>query len=298
MTREAVNSRNFRAIEIIAESYPRVVAEAIQIEPGFADLILESSSLVFQIKDFFSPQDRELLLKKVIPKLLWQAERIFCAIDRSKYPLQISYHPSYPWNLESSISSFLNSGDPHFTYKHVVCTLRKNRKKSIVLLIDKSHSVLIYLNLIILTSILFSLIHNIDDIAIIGFDSRPEIMKGFVDLQVTTQDVVNRLINVRSGGKTDIYSALKLVEKEFSTRITPKKTLVMISDLLPTSGLDFIPSLERIKDVRIILTPRRQTLQLTAPILGKIRKFKNVKVFPMVSEERFIPTMLKRVLYD
>jgi uncharacterized protein with von Willebrand factor type A (vWA) domain len=179
-----------------------------------------------------------------------------------------------------------------------VCTLRKNRKKSIVLLIDKSHSVLIYLNLIILTSILFSLIHNIDDIAIIGFDSRPEIMKGFVDLQVTTQDVVNRLINVRSGGKTDIYSALKLVEKEFSTRITPKKTLVMISDLLPTSGLDFIPSLERIKDVRIILTPRRQTLQLTAPILGKIRKFKNVKVFPMVSEERFIPTMLKRVLYD
>ncbi|MHA2327592.1 MAG: VWA domain-containing protein, partial [Candidatus Hodarchaeales archaeon] len=212
--------------------------------------------------------------------------------------LQISYHPSYPWNLESSISSFLNSGDPHFTYKHVVCTLRKNRKKSIVLLIDKSHSVLIYLNLIILTSILFSLIHNIDDIAIIGFDSRPEIMKGFVDLQVTTQDVVNRLINVRSGGKTDIYSALKLVEKEFSTRITPKKTLVMISDLLPTSGLDFIPSLERIKDVRIILTPRRQTLQLTAPILGKIRKFKNVKVFPMVSEERFIPTMLKRVLYD
>ncbi|UCE15103.1 MAG: VWA domain-containing protein [Candidatus Heimdallarchaeota archaeon] len=287
-----------RAIEILAEKYPRSVVEALQIEFNSTEFILESSSLIFQIKEFFSPEEKQIFLRRLIPKLYRQAERIFHSINRSKYPVKISYDPGLPWHLEKTIANFILSGDVFFTYKHVVCSKRKEKQKTVVLLIDKSHSVLIHLKLIILTSILFSLSLNIKDIAIIGFDTHPEVLKGFNESEITTQQITHRLINITSGGKTDIYSALQTVKKEFSYKITPKKTLVMISDLLATSGMDYLPILKQMQDVRIILTPRRQTLQLTAPIIGQLRRLPNVKLYFMPLHERSIPLMLERVLFD
>jgi hypothetical protein len=262
------------------------------------NLILESNSLFFQIKDYFSSEEKQLLLRKLIPKLLKHAERIFQSIDRSKYPTKIPYTPGLLWHLESTIANFILSGDTHFTYKHVICEKRQEKQRCIILMFDKSHSVLAYLKLIILTSILFNLSLNSRDIALIGFDTQPEVIKGFFDSQITTQDITTRLVNIRSGGKTNIFSALQAVKKEFSHQIGYKKTLVIISDLLATSGMDFLPILKRMEDVRIILTPKRRTLQLTTPILGKLHKLPNIKLYLMTPDERSIPGLLERVLYD
>ncbi len=145
---------------------------------------------------------------------------------------------------------------------------------------------------------MFSYVMNLKDFAIIGFDTHPEVIKGFNESNITNRDVIDRLISIRSGGKTNIYSALQTVNKEFSHQIKPKKTLVLISDLLATSGSDFLPVLKRMDDVRIILTPRRQTLQLTAPIINQLRKLPNIKLHFMKPDERSIPTLLEKVLYD
>jgi hypothetical protein len=262
------------------------------------NLILESNSLFFQIKDFFTPEEKQLLLRKLIPKLFRHAERIYQSINRSKYPSKTPYTPGASWNLENTIVNFLLSGDTQFTYKHVICEKRQEKQRCIILLFDKSHSVLTYLKLIILTSILFGLSLNTRDIAIIGFDSHPEVIKGFFESQITTQDITTRLVNIRSGGKTNIFSALQAVKKEFSNQIGYKKTLVIISDLLATSGMDFLPVLTQMEDVRIILTPRRRTLQLTTPILGKLYKLPNIKLYLMTTDERSIPGLLEKVLYD
>ncbi|UCG03948.1 MAG: VWA domain-containing protein [Candidatus Heimdallarchaeota archaeon] len=295
---QAIETHNLRAVEIIAENFPRTIVDVLQTESDMANIILESSSLFFQIKDFFTPEEKQLLLKKIVPKLFRHAERIFQAIDRSKYPVKIPYTPGISWHLEDTIANFLLSGDFNFTYKHVVCTKRQRKQKCIVLLIDKSHSVISSLKLIILTSILFSLSMNAKDIALIGFDTQPEVIKGFIESQITTQDIITRLVNIRSGGKTNIFSALHAVKKEFSHQIGYKKTLVIISDLLATSGMDFLPVLKQMEDVRIILTPRRRTLQLTAPILGKLQKLHNIKLYLMTTDERSIPGLLEKVLYD
>ncbi len=296
--KQAIETQNLRAVEILAENYPRTVVEVFQIDIDMVNIILESSSLFFQLKDFFTPEEKQLLLKKLIPKLFRHAERIFQAIDRSKYPMKIPYTPGLSWHLENTIANFLLSGDTDFTYKHVICYKRQGKQRCIVLLIDKSHSVISYLKLIILTSILFSLSLNAKDIALIVFDTQPEVIKGFIESHITSQDIITRLVNIRSGGKTNIFSALHAVRKEFSHQIGYKKTLVIISDLLATSGMDFLPILKKMEDVRIILTPRRRTLQLTAPILGKLQKLPNIKLYLMTTDERSIPGLLEKVLYD
>jgi hypothetical protein len=276
LTQQAIKTKNLRAIEVIAEHYPRIVSEVLQSDSTYFDLILESSSLIFHIKEFFAPEERKLLLRKVIPKLLGQAEKIY----------------------KKTIANFLLSGDSNLTYKHVICIKRKKRRKCIVLLIDKSHSVLNYLRLIILTSILFSLSLDIKDIALIGFDNQPDVLKRFNDFHTSTYNLVNQLVNIRSGGKTDIYSALESAEKELNQQICPRKVVIIISDLLATSGKDFLPFLTRLEDVRIILTPRRQTIQLTKPIVGHLRRLSNVRLYYMSPDERSIPDILERVLFD
>ncbi|MFX1248756.1 MAG: VWA domain-containing protein [Promethearchaeota archaeon] len=293
-----MDTQNLRAIEILAGLYPKAVTESLQMDFTHAEFILESNSLFFQIKEHLSYEEKQLLLQKLVPRLYRHAERIYNAIDRSKYPKKIPYSPGNSWDVESTILNFLLSGDSNFTYQHVVCNKREGKLQSIMLLIDKSHSVLIYLKLIILSAILFSLSLNIKDIALIGFDSHPEFIKRFRDSKMTTLNIIRELVNIRSGGKTNISSALQAAQKEFSHQIGYKKTLVIISDLLATSGIDFLPILKRMEDVRIILTPKRQTLQLTAPILGKLRKMANVKLYLMAIDERSIPEMLEKVLYD
>ncbi|MFX0150444.1 MAG: VWA domain-containing protein [Candidatus Hodarchaeota archaeon] len=298
LTQQAIQSKNLRVIEVLAELYPRVVTEVLQSESTNFDLILESNSLIFQIKDFFATEEKKLLLRKIIPKLLGHAEKIYKTIDRSKYPETILYLPGRPWHLEKTIVNFLLSGDSNLTYKHVICIKRKKRRKSIVLLIDKSHSVLNYLRLIILTSVLFTLSLDIKDIALIGFDNQPDVLKGFNDFNTSKYDLVNQLVYIKSGGKTDIFSALESAEKELNRQICPKKIVVLISDLLATSGKDFLPFFTRLEDVRIILTPRRQAIQLTKPILGYLRRLSNVRLYYMSPDERSIPKILERVLYD
>jgi len=298
LTHEAIHLRSLKAIELLADSFPHTVTEVLQFYPNELDIILESSSLVFQLKEFFSPQERDTLLKRILPRLVRQGERIFKSIDRSKYPEIIPYLPGMPWNIGRSIFNFLISGDQDFTYNHVICVKKRKKQHRVVLLIDKSHSVLNYLRLIIITSILFSLSLDVKDISLIGFDSKPEIIKGFKDKQMSSSEIIQKLLNLKSGGKTDISAALHTVQNEFKRQITTRKSLVMISDLLATSGEDFIPILKEISDVRIILTPRRQTLQLTKPLIGQLRKLPNIRVYSMTTEEQTIPKLLERVLYD
>lgn len=298
LAKTALKERNLRAIEVLAESYPRSVTEVLQHNIDYLDLILESSTLIFHIKDFLSPEERKYVLKQTLPKLLRHAKKIYNLIDRSKYPTHIPYSPGLEWDLERTIMNYLLSGDSNFTYDHVVCHQRKSKEKNVVLLIDTSHSVLIHLKLIILTSILFTMTMNLKDFSIISFDTQPNIIKAFSNTQIPSDDIIKQLLDIHSGGKTNIFEALFKATTEFSSRISRKKTLIMISDLLATSGSDFLPLLRKMHDVRIIVTPRRQTLQLTAPLLGKLRRLPNIRLYPMPLDERRIPLMLEQVLFD
>ncbi|MHA1972051.1 MAG: vWA domain-containing protein, partial [Candidatus Hodarchaeales archaeon] len=230
LTHEAMKRKDIFIIELLAETHPKVVTEILEIDHSGLDLILESSSLIFQIKDYLTSEDRELLLKKIVPKLMEQAERIYNLINRSRFPNWISYSPGSQWDVEKTIENFLVSGDSNFTYKHVICLDQKEKIKNIILVIDKSHSVLVYLKLIILTSILFCMSIKFDDIAIVTFDTESELLKTFSNSTLTLDNLIHKISNLSSGGKTNIYSALELAEKELSRRISKKKTLVLISD--------------------------------------------------------------------
>ena len=296
-TEEALKSRNLHAVEILAESYPHIVADVLQMEKFNSNLVLESSSLIFQIKDHLDPSIRRKLMQTLIPRMIRHSESLFHAIDRSKYPIRLNYTPGRRWNIEKTIMRFLASGDSAFNYSHVVCEERKERKAAVFLLIDKSHSVIQHLRFIIISAIIFSLALEKKDMGIISFDTHPLTIKSMKDRRITSNQIVKKLIGLSSGGKTDIYSALVKAREELSTVIVRKKTLVLISDLLATSGRDFLPILRNFDDVRIIVTPRRQTLQLTKPLLGHLRRMNNVKLFLLPENERYILKMLEKVLY-
>jgi len=229
--------------------------------------------------------------------MIRHSESFFHSIDRSKYPLKFPYSPGKSWNIQKTLTNFLTSGDATFRYSHVVCEERKERKSAIILLIDKSHSVIQHLKFIIIAAIIFSLALEKKYMGIVGFDTQPIIIKSMKDKRTSRSEIVKKLINLSSGGKTDIHSALLRAQKELSTIITKKKTLILISDLLATSGRDFLPILRKFDDVRIIVTPRRQTLQLTKPLLGHLRRMNNVKLFLLPENERLIFRMLEKILY-
>jgi hypothetical protein len=285
-------------VEILAESYPHTVADIVQSENFDSSIVLESSSLIFQIKDHLDPSIEKKMMHVLIPRIIKQSESLFHSIDRSQYPQQSQYVPGKKWNIEKTIENFLNSGENIFNYSHVICEERKARKSSIFLLIDKSHSVIQYLKFIILSSIVFSLALEKHDMGIVSFDTQPTIIKHINDKGISRSQIVKKLIQLSSGGKTDIHSALKNAREELSTVISTKKTVILISDLLATSGMDFLPILRTFNDVRIIITPRRQTLQLTKPLLGHLRRMKNVRLFLLPDNERLILKMLEKVLYD
>ncbi|MHA1975593.1 MAG: vWA domain-containing protein [Candidatus Hodarchaeales archaeon] len=296
-TEKALKSRNLDAVEILAESFPHVVADVLQMNHFDTNLVLGSSSLIFQIKDHLEPSIEKKLMQKLIPRMIRHSESFFHSIDRSRFPIRSQYIPGKRWNVEKTVMRFLTSGEASFNYSHVVCEERKERKAAVFLLIDKSHSVIQHLKFIIISAIIFSLALEKKDIGIISFDTQPLVIKSMKDRQSTSSEIVKKLIGLSSGGKTDIYSALVKARKELSTVITRKKTLVLISDLLATSGKDFLPILRNFDDVRIIITPRRQTLQLTKPLLGHLRRMNNVKLFLLPENERFILKMLEKVLY-
>ncbi|MFW9854183.1 MAG: VWA domain-containing protein [Candidatus Thorarchaeota archaeon] len=293
-----MKQRNIRAIEVLAATYPRVIANLLPIDPDHLDLILESSSLVFQLRPYFSQEEKQILLRKLIPALYRQARRIFKEIYRNKYPETSPYDPGRPWNVEKTLENYLQSGDPFFTYQHVLSIRRLRSHYPVVLLVDKSHSVLQYLRLIILTSILLSLSIDIKNLAIIGFDALPDILKGFRDSWMTPTEIIQRLIELPSGGKTNIFLAVQAAMKEFETQISSHRTVILMSDLLATSGKDFIPLLAKFRDVRIIITPRRHLYQLTKPILGQLRRLENIRLYYMPVEAQKIPKMLEKLLFS
>ncbi|MFW9780106.1 MAG: VWA domain-containing protein [Candidatus Heimdallarchaeota archaeon] len=293
-----MKQRNIPAIEVLSEVYPRTLVNLLPLDTDHLDLILESSSLVFQLRPYYSYEERQVLLRKLIPRLYRQAMRIFKEIDRNRYPETSPYSPGRPWNVEKTLENYLQSGDLYFTYKHVVSIRRLRRHYPVVLLIDKSHSVLQHLRLIILTSILFSLSTDLNNLAIIGFDSLPDILKGFRDSWMTPTEMIRRLIELASGGKTNIFLAVQAAMKELETQISSHKTLILMSDLLATSGKNFIPLLAKVKDVRIIITPRKHLFQLTKPIIGQLRRFGNIRLYYMPVEAQEIPLMLEKVLFS
>lgn len=296
-TQLALKKQNIRAIEILAEDFPHMVADIIQTDLSNSNLILESTNLVFQLKDHFDENFKEIILQKLIPKLTHYSETLFQRIKRNKYPDSRPYIPGRKWNIEKSIEKYLASGESRFSYNHVVCEEKFENQPSILLLIDKSHSVIQYLHWIIITSIIFSLSLKNKKLGIFCFDTLPISLKG-IDDQIKDRNVlVQKLVKISSGGKTDIFAVLDKAISELGKQRSSKKIVVMISDLLPTSGGDFLPLLRRIEDVRIIVTPRRQTLQLTKPLLGHLRRMTNVKLFLMPQNERLIPNMLEKVLY-
>ncbi|MHA1329907.1 MAG: hypothetical protein ACTSR2_02410, partial [Candidatus Hodarchaeales archaeon] len=115
-TREAIKRKDIFVIELIAETHPKIVTEILEIDQSGLDLILESSSLIFQIKDYLKAEDRDLLLKKIVPKLMKHAERIYNLINRSRFPQKVPYSPGAQWDVEKTIENFLLSGDRNFTY--------------------------------------------------------------------------------------------------------------------------------------------------------------------------------------
>ena len=297
-TQLALKTGNLKAIEILAEEFPHTVADIIQVDFSHLNLILESTNLVFQLKDHFDEKFEKHLLQKLIPKLIKHSKELFQRIKRSKYPDSKPYVPGRRWNVYKSLEKYLASGDSYFSYNHVVCEEKFDNQPSILLLIDKSHSVIQHLHWIIITSIIFSLSLKNNKLGIICFDTTPINLKSINEEIKDENELVQKLVKISSGGKTDIFAVLTKAISEMNKQRSTKKIIVMISDLLPTSGNDFLPLLRRFEDVRIIVTPKRQTLQLTKPLLGHLRRMTNVKLFLMPQNERLIPKMLEKVLYN
>lgn len=295
---EANRKKNLPVVQIIAEAYPRIISEAINTNFLDPEFITGSETLFFQVSHGLSKEDRKKILRKILPQIYRKMRRIEKLIQRTHYPKIIPYKPTNQWDIEKTLEKFLQSERKYLRYEDIVVITKKSDKKDVILLLDKSHSVLQYLKFIVYTSILLARNYLDHNYSIILFDIEPKTIKKINQQNYSIDRVIQELIDLDSGGKTNISKALKAAEKEFSQNYAREKILYIISDLLPTAGdYDFLHLFNKFSDIRIILTPERRTVQLIKPILSQISLMKNIKLSQIPTEEDSISKMLSQIMF-
>ncbi|MFX1513545.1 MAG: hypothetical protein ACFFCQ_13250 [Promethearchaeota archaeon] len=292
---------NINTLGEIAAQYPIVAANALNRLTQFdEDLVRDPISLgklFFRTRRYLSEEMKRLFLARLMPKLLEKAFEIHEKGLRTRTIRYVSYVPGKEWLIEQTIDNILRRGEQIPTYESIVCVERKESTRTIVLMIDKSHSVFQFMHQIILTAISLTFGVRRENYGVIIFDSIPLILKGVPEIQEANQ-ILDVLLGIDSGGRTDLAAALEVGIKQLenSPRIE-KKIGILISDLEPTAGKNPIPIAEKFSDLRIISVPPTHVLNQFYPLKKEFKALNNVQFYDLDKNTNIVD-LVSKIIYD
>ena len=150
-----------------------------------------------------------------------------------------------------TIEKMLSNGKLTPDYDSIVVKEPSKRKRSIVICIDRSLSVLQLIHQIVLMASVLSLSVKKDHFSIIEFDSQAHLLKE-MSKGTHPEELVEMILDIESGGKTNLEEALQLAYKQLRFSTSREKIVYLISDLERTIGKNPLPVIHRISDLRII----------------------------------------------
>ena len=256
LAERAAKESNLEGLRLIATNYPMIAAKILnKIE--LTDQMLDNLTgedliqLYSRTKKHLSYNIRKKLLEKLIPFITEKAKTIFRRGISSSVSRYVNYQPGDSWEIEMTFEKMLSSGKLNPDYDSIVVKEPSKRKKSIVICIDKSLSVLQLIHQIVLMASVLSLSVKRDNFAIIEFDSEAQLLKP-MSKRIPPEELVELILNVESGGKTDLDKALQLATKQLKDSSSREKIIYIISDLERTIGKNPLPIIQRIPDLRIV----------------------------------------------
>lgn len=256
LTQKAAETRNLEGLRLIATNYPNIVAKTLN-EMDIDNVTLDKISkedliqLYSLTKKQLSFKFRKEILDKIIPFITEKAKRIYLKGIASSVARFKNYEPGDQWDLEMTMQRMLSSGSGLPTYDNIVVREPEKRKRSIVICIDKSLSVLQHIHQIVLTASVLSLTVKRDNLAIIGFDSEAQLLKKMAET-THPNEIVRKILDLESRGKTNISEALELAHNELKQGSALERIIYLISDLERTAGKNPLPFIKRTKDFRVI----------------------------------------------
>ncbi len=256
LAERAAKESNLEGLRLIATNYPMIAAKILnKIE--LTDQMLDNLTgedliqLYSRTKKHLNYNIRKKLLEKLIPFITEKAKTIFRRGISSSVSRYVNYQPGDSWEIEMTFEKMLSSGKLNPDYDSIVVKEPSKRKKSIVICIDKSLSVLQLIHQIVLMASVLSLSVKRDNFAIIEFDSEAQLLKP-MSKRIPPEELVELILNVESGGKTDLDKALQLATKQLKDSTSREKIIYIISDLERTIGKNPLPIIQRIPDLRIV----------------------------------------------
>lgn len=256
LAERAAKESNLEGLRLIATNYPMIAAKILnKIE--LTDQMLDNLNgedliqLYSRTKKHLNYNIRKKLLEKLIPFITEKAKTIFRRGISSSVSRYVDYQPGDSWEIEMTFEKMLSSGKLNPDYDSIVVKEPSKRKKSIVICIDKSLSVLQLIHQIVLMASVLSLSVKRDNFAIIEFDSEAQLLKP-MSKRIPPEELVELILNVESGGKTDLDKALQLATKQLKDSSSREKIIYIISDLERTIGKNPLPIIQRIPDLRIV----------------------------------------------
>ncbi len=256
LAEQAADEDNLEGLRLIATNYPIIVAQMLN-KMELTDIILdqlqgeELTLLYSRTKKHLDFQIRKKMLDKLIPFITKKAKTIYRRGVSASVKRYVNYEPGDSWEIEMTIEKMLSNGKTIPDYDSIVVKEPSKRKRSLVICIDKSLSVLQLIHQIVLMASVLSLSVKKDNFAIIDFDSTAQILKE-MNTTIHPESIVELILNIESSGKTNLEEALSLAHKQLSKCVSKEKIVYLISDLERTVGKNPIPVISRIPDLRVI----------------------------------------------
>jgi hypothetical protein len=256
LAEQAAEESNLEGLRLIATNYPQIIGRLLN-QMDLTDIIMdqlegeELIQLYSRTKKHLDFQIRKKMLDKLIPFITEKAKIIYrrgVSASVSKY---VSYQPGDTWETEMTIEKMLSMGKTIPDYESIVVKKPTKRKRSMVICIDKSLSVLQLIHQIVLLASVLSLSVKKDNFAIIDFDSSAQILKAMNE-SVHPESLVELILNIESGGKTNIEEALSLAQQQLKQSSSKDKIVYLISDLERTTGKNPLPIINRLSNLRVI----------------------------------------------
>ncbi|MHA2297238.1 MAG: AAA family ATPase [Candidatus Hodarchaeales archaeon] len=287
-SKKAIDFGNISVVNIIAEHFPMVAsntlvrnAGGILFEKFDCDDLVE---LFFKVKRYLPLDLRKKIFSVVFPKLLKRVRGMYFRSLKASETRYVPYSPGIEWDLYHTMEKMLSRAEKVPSYQSIVSITREKKKVTLVLLIDKSHSVYRYMHQISYVSALLCYAIRHENLNIIAFDNKPRFLKKFNGSE-SIETILEAILSIDSGGRTDIASALQKASQELENipRAGNKKICCIISDLETTEGKDPYSHVTKFNDLRIVYVPPLNLINHYYPLRDKIKGLKNVKLF-MINE--------------
>jgi hypothetical protein len=285
-----------RSLKEISETNPRLARRLVEKAGKFINTYwnhLSSHDLIQvyrNIRSIAQKEERRRLLEYLVPRVALEGHRLYDAGLKIGTPEPRPFRPGEEWDYEATLESMFLRGILHPQYVHydLIRAQRRSRtKRAFAVIADKSSSLTDWIHLVAVGTGMIAYAAQWDLISVLVFDKEVEILKHFHEAKDLGR-VIEQLIDMDSGGATDLFKPLEAARKEFaSIPLFTKRRAILVSDCIPTMGRDPLGTASQFESLNIFHFPYQDGTE-QAGLIQRFKKLSNVHIFPINRHEDFI----------